>query len=301
MSRAYFQMHLAIFLWGFTGIFGKLISLQEYPLVWWRILLTVIALGAFLKWKGELEPPPWKEMKKIAFVGAMIALHWVTFYGSIKYSNVSIALSALASTALFTAILDPILNKTKAKAVELILGLFTILGIYLIFRFQQLYAVGITLGLISAMLCAYFTIKTKGLLENHGARNLLFYELIGGLATLTILAPAYFYFFPSPTLAPTMTDSGYLVLLALVCTVYAMQLSYQALKHVSPFVMNLSVNLEPIYSIVLAAFIFHEHEELNVGFYTGATVIIASVAANGLIYMNLKGKTKNETAAILEE
>jgi drug/metabolite transporter (DMT)-like permease len=154
MQRSYLQMHFAIFLWGFTGILGKLISLQEFPLVWWRILLTVITLGVFLKWKGELEPPPWKEMKKIAFVGGTIALHWVTFYGSIKYSNVSIALSALASTALFTAILDPLLNRRKPKASELVLGLFTIFGIYLIFRFQQLYTVGISLGLISAIPCS---------------------------------------------------------------------------------------------------------------------------------------------------
>jgi drug/metabolite transporter (DMT)-like permease len=294
MQRAYLQMHFAIFLWGFTGILGKLISLQEFPLVWWRILLTVITLGVFLKWKGELEPPPWKEMKKIAFVGGTIALHWVAFYGSIKYSNVSIALSALASTALFTAILDPLLNRRKPKASELVLGLFTIFGIYLIFRFQQLYTVGISLGLISAVLGAYFTIQTKGLLENHGPRNLLFYELIGGLATLTLLAPLYLYLFPSPTLLPTASDSGYLAVLAVVCTVYAMQLSYQALKQVSPFVMNLSVNLEPIYSIILAAIIFHEHEELNLGFYAGAGVIIASVAANGLIHMQKKRRAKKE-------
>ncbi len=291
-------MHFAIFLWGFTGILGRLISLQEYPLVWWRILITVCALGLFLKWRKELEPPPWKEMKKIAFVGATIALHWVTFYGSIKYSNVSIALSALASTALFTAILDPLLSRTRPRAVELILGLFIIFGIYLIFRFQQLYAVGISLGLISALLCAYFTIQTKGLLENHGPRNLLFYELIGGLATLTVLAPLYFYLFPAQNLVPNLADSGYLLLLSLVCTVYAMQLSYQALQHVSPFVMNLSVNLEPIYSIILAAFIFREHEDLNLGFYAGASIIILAVAANGLLAWNNKRKLKKQPLVI---
>lgn len=301
MQRAYLQMHFAIFLWGFTGILGKLISLQEFPLVWWRILLTVVALGMFLKWRGELEPPPFKEMKKIGFVGGMIALHWVTFYGSIKYSNVSIALSALASTALFTAILDPLLHKRKPQASELILGLFTIFGIYLIFRFQKLYTLGISLGLISAILCAYFTIQTKGLLENHGPRNLLFYELIGGLATLTILAPGYLYLFPSGALIPNVADSGYLLVLALVCTVYAMQLSYQALQHVSPFVMNLSVNLEPIYSIILAAIIFSEHKELNLGFYAGAGVIIASVAANGLIHFSQGRKARKQALSKLTE
>lgn len=295
MQRAYLQMHFAIFLWGFTGILGRLISLPEFPLVWWRVLITVIALGAFLKWRGELEPPPWKEMKKIAFVGGTIALHWVTFYGSIKYSNVSIALSALASTALFTAILDPIMNRRRPKLSELVLGLFIILGIFLIFRFQKLYTVGISMGLISATLCAYFTIQTKGLLENHGPRNLLFYELIGGIGTLTLLAPLYLYLFPAPTLIPSLTDSGYLLVLSLVCTVYAMQLSYQALQHVSPFVMNLSVNLEPVYSIILAAFIFHEHEDLNLGFYAGAGIIILAVAANGLLDWLTKRKARKQT------
>jgi drug/metabolite transporter (DMT)-like permease len=152
MQRAYIQMHIAIFLWGFTGILGRLITLQEYPLVWWRILLTVIALGAFIKWKNQLEIPAWKEMKKIAFVGGTIALHWVTFFGSIKYSNVSVALSALASTALFTAVFEPLKYRRKPKLAELLLGLLIIFGIYLIFRFQNLYAVGISLGLISAIL-----------------------------------------------------------------------------------------------------------------------------------------------------
>ena len=287
-------MHIAIFLWGFTGILGRLISLQEYPLVWWRILLTVIALLTFLKWKGELESPPWKAMKKIAFVGGTIAIHWVTFFGAIKYSNVSVALSALASTALFTAIFEPIMHRRKPKFTEVLLGLVIIFGIYLIFHFQKLYAIGISLGLISAMLCAYFTIETKTLLGNHGPRNLLLYELIGGLATLTVLAPIYLYFFPAPTLIPTLSDMGYLFVLSTLCTVYAMQLSYQALQHVSAFVMNLSVNLEPIYAIILAAFIFHEHEELNLGFYAGAGIIILAVAANGLLEWNLKRRARKQ-------
>ncbi|MBI1286038.1 MAG: EamA family transporter [Flavobacteriales bacterium] len=295
MKRAYLQMHFAIFLWGFTGILGRLISLSEFPLVWWRILLTVIALGLFLKWRGELESPPWKEMKKIAFVGGTIALHWVSFFGAIKYSNVSVALSALASTALFTSILEPLMYRRRPQLSEVILGLIIIFGIFLIFRFQKLYAMGISLGLISAMLCAYFTIETKSLLKNHGPRNLLFYELIGGLGTLTILAPVYIHFFPVSDLVPTLSDSGYLLILSTVCTVYAMQLSYQALQHVSPFVMNLSVNLEPVYSIILAAFIFEEHKELNLGFYAGASTIIVAVAANGLLEWRTKRKIRKQT------
>lgn len=281
-------MHTAIFLWGFTGILGRLITLSEFPLVWWRILFTVCALGAFLKWRNELQIPNPKRLLKIAFVGGTIAIHWVLFFGSIKYSNVSVALSALSSSALFTAIVEPVMNRRKPALRELLLGLVIIFGIFLIFHFQKFYAVGITLGLLSALLAAYFTVETKTLLGEVGPRNLLLFELMGGFATLTVLAPAYVLLFPSAQLLPTTADTGYLLILSVVCTVYAMQLSYQALQHVSPFVMNLSINLEPVYAIVLAAIIFNEHEELNAGFYAGTAVILSAVAVNGLLEWRMK-------------
>lgn len=292
MNKAYIQLHTAIFLWGFTGILGRLISLQEFPLVWWRILITVTVLGLFLKVRRELESPPTKELRRIVFVGALISIHWITFYGSIKYSNVSIALSCLASTALFTAIIHPIIERKRPVLLELLLGLLTVLGIYLIFQFQKLYTTGIILGLMSAFFSALFTIENKSLLQRHGPRNLMFYELLAGLGVLTVAAPVYLYFFPSSSLMPTVGDSGYLLLLSVVCTVYAMQLSYQALQHVSAFVMNLSINLEPIYSIILAIIIFQENKELNTGFYVGSGIIIGSVALNGLVSMGKKWRNK---------
>ena len=284
MQRAYLQLHIAIFLWGFTGVLGRLITLQEFPLVWWRILITIIALWVFLKLRNQLKKVSKKEFLKIGFVGGLIALHWVTFFGAVKYSNVSIALSALASTAVFTAIIDPVWRGQRPSASELLFGLVTLGGIYLIFQFQQLYTFGIILGLISALLCAIFTIQTKNLLGKHEPTNLLFYELSGGLITLTVLAPLYLYFFPAKTLLPSVSDSGYLLVLSLLCTFYAMRLSYKALQKISPFVMNLSVNLEPIYAIILAAIIFYENKDLNFGFYVGAVVIITAVVGNGVLH-----------------
>jgi len=282
-GRAYLQLHTAIFLWGFTGILGRLISLAEFPLVWWRILITVAVLGGFLKFRRELEPPPWAEMWKIVRVGVLISLHWITFYGSIKYSNVSIALSCIASTAMFTAIIEPIRNRKRPVPLEVMLGALTVVGIYLIFKFQQLYATGIAMGLVSAFLSAWFTIENKSLLKDHGPRNLLFYELAAALAMLTALLPAYMLLVPDAHVTPTLPDTGYLLLLSVICTVYAMQLSYQALQHVSAFVMNLSINLEPIYSIVLAIIIFGENRELNAGFYIGSGIIIGSVALHAIV------------------
>jgi drug/metabolite transporter (DMT)-like permease len=283
LPKAYIQLHIAIFLWGFTGILGRLISLQEYPLVWWRMLITVSCLGFLLRYKREFERPSWKEMRHIAAVGGLIAFHWIAFYGSIKYSNVSIALSCIASTALFTAIISPLLHRSKPVLLELGLGLFTVLGIYLIFQFQKLYTTGIIFGLISAFFGALFTIQNKSLLQRHSPRNLLFFELLAGLLVLTLVAPVYLHFFPVPALLPTPHDVVYLLLLSVVCTVIAMQLSFQALQHVSAFVMNLSLNLEPIYSIVLAMLIFQEHKDLNWGFYLGSGIIIGSVALNGVV------------------
>ncbi|MCF8258152.1 MAG: DMT family transporter [Flavobacteriales bacterium] len=298
MSKAYIQLHVAIFLWGFTGILGRLITLQEFPLVWWRILITVTVLGVFLKVRGQLEPPPWHEVRKIAGVGALIAMHWVTFYGSIKYSNVSVALSCMASTALFTAIIEPLVHRRRPVPLELLLGLFTVLGIYLIFQFQQLYAVGIGMGLVSAFLSASFTIMNKSLLQHHGPRNLMFYELLAGLVVLTAAAPVYLYLFPVPVLIPDLADSGWLLILSVVCTVYAMQLSYQALQHVSAFVMNLSINLEPIYSIILAIIIFQENRELNAGFYIGSGIIIGSVLLNGLVSFGRKWRHRRRSIPV---
>jgi drug/metabolite transporter (DMT)-like permease len=295
LNKAYIQLHTAIFLWGFTGILGRLISLQEFPLVWWRILITVTVLGLFLKIRRQLESPPMQEMRRIIFVGALISIHWVTFYGSVKYSNVSIALSCIASTALFTAIIDPLLQRKRPVMLELLLGLFTVLGIYLIFQFQKLYTTGIILGLMSAFFSALFTIQNKSLLQRHGPRNLMFYELLAGLGVLTVIAPFYLYFFPVPTFIPSFDDTGYLLLLSIVCTVYAMQLSYQALQHVSAFVMNLSINLEPIYSIVLAVLIFEENKELNTGFYVGSAIIIGSVVLNGLVSFGRRWRNKRRS------
>ena len=276
-------MHGAIFLWGFTGILGRLIALNELPLVWWRMLITVVFMGVLVRWRGPIALPSWRELGHIAVVGTLIALHWVTFYGSIKASNASIALSCLASAALFTAVLSPFFTRDRIKKTEVALGIFTIIGIWLIFRFQQMYALGIALGLVSAALSALFTIRNKSLLTRHEPGPLLLFELSTGFLVLTLMAPGLLLFYGDVSLVPTSTDLAWLLVLSVGCTVIPMQMSYRALQTVSSFLMNLSVNLEPIYTMIMAAIIFSEHKDLNTGFYAGALVIIMSVAVNGFI------------------
>lgn len=282
MKKAYLQMHIAIFLWGFTGILGRLIELQEGLLVWYRMIITIIALFTLIKYNGEFKKISWKEFRSIGFVGALIAIHWVTFYGAIKYSNISIALSCFSSTALFTAFIEPFINKRRISKAEIFFGLVTIAGIYLIFHFQKLYATGIILALISSALCSVFTIKNKDLVSTHSPGNLLFYELLSGIAVLSLLLPFYLWAFPTNRYFPDASDWFYLAILSLVCTVFALRISYKALQKVTPFTMNLSVNLEPVYGIILAFLVFHEEKDLNAGFYAGTSLIILSVVVHSL-------------------
>lgn len=275
-------MHIAIFLWGFTGILGRLIELQEGLLVWYRMAITIIALFALILYNGEFKKISWKEFKGIAFVGGLIAIHWVAFYGAIKYSNISIALSCFSATALFTAFIEPLINRRKINPEEIIFGILTIIGIYTIFYFQQLYSTGIILALVSAVLCSIFTILNKKLVGTHSPGNLLFYELVSGFSLLTLLLPLYLFALPTDKYFPDTSDWIYLLIFSLVCTVYALRLSYQALKVVTPFTMNLSVNLEPIYGILLAFFIFHEEKDLNGGFFVGTFLIILSVVIHSI-------------------
>lgn len=291
IRKAYTQMHISIFLWGFTGILGKLIQLSEGLLVWYRMLLTALMLMAILLYRGELRLPPAKELWRLSGVGFVIMLHWVTFYGAIKYSNVSIALSCFSCSALFTALLEPLFQRRKVIVAEILFGLLAIVGIYLIFSFQKLYAIGIVLAIITAALSAAFTIMNKQMVDKHPPELITFVELSSGWIYLTLLLPIYLYYFPSPSILPSNLDWLWLFILSFFCTTIPFTLSLKALKKVSAFTLNLSVNLEPIYSIIMAIAIFHENKELTWGFYLGTAIILSSVVLHGLYKYSQTRKT----------
>jgi drug/metabolite transporter (DMT)-like permease len=291
IKKAYLQMHICIFLWGFTGILGKLIQLSEGLLVWYRMVLTAATLLIILLFRKELRLPPAKELLRLSGVGFVIMLHWVTFYGAIKYSNVSIALSCFSSSALFTALLSPLFERRKLIVTEILFGILAIIGIYLIFSFQQLYAIGIILAIVSAALSALFTIMNKKMVEKHQPEMITFVELSSGLVYLTMLLPIYLYYFPAPSLLPSNMDWLWLLILSFFCTTIPFTLSLKALKKVSAFTLNLSVNLEPIYSIILAIAIFQENKELTWGFYLGTAIILSSVVLHGLYKFRQKRKS----------
>ncbi len=283
MKNAYFKLHASVFLFGFSGILGKLITLQEGLLVWYRMMFTAISLGLILYFGKKFKKISRREILRISFVGFIIAVHWVTFYGAIKYSNVSITVSCFASSALFTALVEPAMTKSKIRPSELILGLFAILGVYLIFSFQTLYSTGIIIALVSALLASVFTVMNKKLTTTYDTSTIVFWEITSGFLFLTILLPAYLYIFPSPQILPSKIDFFWLLIHSLFCTTLAFTLSLSALRELTPFTVNLAINLEPIYGIIMAFLIFQENKDLSSGFYWGTAIILISVFGQAII------------------
>ncbi len=277
MKKAFISLHAAIFLAGFTGVLGRLISLNEFMLVWYRLLLTVLTLGVIL-WLGRsFNKQPARTLLPIFGVGVIVALHWVAFYGSIKYANVSIALVSFSTLGFFSVLLEPLLLSKKISYNELVLGMISIGGVYLIFHFDSKYKTGIIFGVVSAVLAALFTILNKKVLEKHNALTVTFIEMTGGLIMLSLLMPFYISFFGLHIELPEADDWLWLIILSWLCTVLAFYLSLNALKRISPFTVNLSYNLEPVYGIALAFIIYKENKELGKSFYIGLLLIVTTV------------------------
>ena len=270
-------MHIAVFLAGFTAILGKLITLNEGLLVWFRLLITVGTLGIMLYYQKRIKTIPWGDMLKIFGVGVIVALHWVTFYGSVKYGNVSVALVCFSATGFFTAFFEPMILRRKLSVIEIGLGMMAIAGIYIIFDFHPQYKLGIIFGILSAMGSALFPIFNKRLLVVYEPKTLTLYELGGGLLALTVLVPLYLQKFPASYYVPTATDWLWLFVLAWLCTVLSFDLQLNALKKVSAFTANLTYNLEPVYGIILAFIFFKENENLHREFYLGVLLILLAV------------------------
>jgi drug/metabolite transporter (DMT)-like permease len=287
MRKAYFQLHLAVLLWGFTAIFGKLISLNELWLVWYRMILSTVALWIYLRLTNSLHKPNKKTLLKAAGIGAIICLHWITFYGAIKASNISVAISCFSSLALFTALLDPLINRKKIQLPEILLGLAVIGGIGIIFSAQEFYMKGILMAIVSAFLAALFTILNKQLYYENDPGTISVIELGSGFLFLTLLIPS---FIQDVIPMPSTMDWLWLILLSTLCTSFAFTLGNYALQKLDSFTVNLTVNLEPVYSIILAIILFNENRMLNTGFYTGSVIILASVVVHTIYKYRLARK-----------
>ena len=278
MKKAFLQLHIAIFLAGFTGILGRLIDLNEGLIVWYRLAISSVTMWVLFSVTKKLEKIKWNDILKLTGIGFVAAMHWVTFYGSIKYANVSVALVCFSATGFFTALLEPLIHRKRMNLLEMLLGLIVILGIYIIFHFDPRYKTGIILGVICAVLLAFVMVVLKQFVQRINSETILTYQLTGGWITLSLIMPFYLNQFPTDYIFPTFKDWIWLLILAWFCSVWAFQLSVRALKKLSAFTVNLSYNLEPVYGIILAFAVYGENKELNWSFFLGLALIALAVA-----------------------
>ena len=288
MKRAFILLHLAIMLAGFTGVFGRLISINAGLITWYRLFFSAVFLSVILLSLRRFPKQTSANILKISFVGLLLGLHWVFFYASIKFSNISIGVVCFSLGSFFTALIEPVMNKRKHSVPELVLSGITLAGIGLIFGLDATYRFGIMLGVISSLIVTFYTIYNKRLTKEFNSQTITLFTMIGGCACLTALMPFYLYLIPTSTLVPSSSDLIYLILLALVCTVLMYLMITEALQKISAFTVNLSFNLEPIYSIVLAIIIYKENTELSAAFYTGLGMIVLSVVLQMIRVMSIK-------------
>jgi len=287
LFRSHLKLHFIVLIYGFTAILGKLISLPATQLVWYRMLIAVITFYIFLRWNKTDLTISRKQFFKLFGIGMIVALHWITFFGAIKISNVSVALGCLATTTLFTSLLEPFFFRKRINAVEVIVGILIIIGLYLIFRFETRYTSGVIVALVSAFLAGLFTVINKKMVVHQKASVISFYEMSGGLTIISI----YLLFSGwgnAPLSLPSPIDFVYLLALGTICTAFAFAVQVDIMKHLSAYVVALTINLEPVYGIVMAYFLFGETEHMTGGFYIGTAIILASVLGYPLYHYYLR-------------
>lgn len=284
-------MHIAVFLFGFTAILGKLITLQEIALVWNRLWIAVLGLLLIPGVLRELQKIPLKKILQFAGIGVIVALHWISFYGSIKLGDsASITLACLATTSLFTSVLEPLVTRSKFNWIELFLGLIVIFGIYMLTGVGEFYYNAILVGLISALLAAIFSVLNKKMITGQNSIAVSVIELFSGFLFITLCYPLITAYIPQPQWFPSSSDWWWLLILGLACTSLAYVLAMNALKELSAFVSNLSINLEPVYGIILAILLLHENQDLNSDFYIGTSIILLAVILHPIILRIQKRK-----------
>ena len=276
-NRSYFKLHFLVILWGFTAILGLLIKLNFIELVFYRTLFSFIVLAIILHFRKIGFKINRQYIKKLILTGAVVAIHWLLFFGAARYANASVSLIGLSTTALWTSLLEPLVQKRRISFIEIIFGLIVIAGLYIIYKDDFTYGLGLLMSLGAAFFAAIFTVLNYGFIRKFDALTITFYEMVGAwLVTIPFLWLMNDVG-TSVLSLPDWSDMGYLLILVLVCTVYANSVATNLLKEFSAFSSNLIINMEPVYGILLALLIFGESERMNTGFYLGALSIIIAV------------------------
>ncbi len=281
-SKSFLRLHLIVFIWGFTAVLGRLITLDALPLVWFRMLFAVFFILGYIRFKKIPTQIPKQTILKFLAAGLIIALHWFTFFRAIKVSNVSITLACLSTGAFFTSLIEPLFFGKKIIWYEIFFGLIVVFGLSILFHVEGRYVEGIILALISAFLSALFAVINSKFVKEYKPTIISFYELSGGVLFFSVIL-LFSNSFTFSFFKLTSNDFLYLMILSSVCTAYAFIESTAVMKFLSPYTVMLTINLEPIYGIILAVLIFKEKEQMSSGFYIGAAIILTTVILNGII------------------
>ena len=294
------HLHLIVFIWGFTAVLGKLISLDALPLVWWRMSIAVVLIFGYILYKKTSFKLGKKDILLLLISGLIIALHWITFFKAIKVSNISITLACLSTGAFFTSILEPIFYNRKMVWYEILFGLVVLFGLYFVIESSEPNFIqksissdisgtmeGVFLALTSAFLSATFSIINGKFAQRIDASIVSFYELLGGILFLSVFL-LFSGQFTTEFFSLDVSDIKWLFILASICTAYAFIASVKVMKYISPYTVMLTINLEPVYGIALAILIFSKNEQMSFSFYVGAAIILITVILNGLIRNNKK-------------
>ena len=286
-------LHIAVFLAGWTGVFGRLISLGGLPLVWYRMMTSVVVLAAVLAIMRRLHKTALRAVMKICGCGILLALHWVAFFASIQASNVSIGVACVATSCFFTTLFDPIINRKRLQWKNILLSFIAIAGILFIFSIDVRFRLGIALGLLCAALYWLFSIMNINIAYETkvDSATMLLYELIGGVLFLTLCIPAFRALYPAEPVVPVGSDLVSLLALGSVFTVIPFLFQLQALRKLTAFTVNMAYNLEPVYSIAIAAVLFGELQEVGFSFWVGIFLIVFSVVLQ--TYSVVRAKTEN--------
>jgi drug/metabolite transporter (DMT)-like permease len=268
-------LHLTVFVWGFTGILGQLITISAVNLVWYRVIIAVISLFFYVVFYKKTHKISIKSYPKLVFTGALVGGHWILFFASIKLSTVPVTLVCLSSMTLFTAILEPLINKKRISKMEIVAGILIITGIVLIFKFESHYTKGIIAGLISALMASLFSIINSRFVQKLEAPIIAFYELSGAFIWITLYLIATNGF--NQNMVPKPADIGYLLLLGTVCTSLAYVAGVSVMRELSAFRVALITNLEPVYGIILAFIFFGNMNKMTDGFWVGALIILSTI------------------------
>ncbi len=284
-TNAFLQIHFAVILFGFTAILGRLITLPGPTVVFFRILLTLLSLAIATGVVKKIGSVSKRELWRLSGIGLLVSLHWITFFWAIKLSNVTITLTCLGTSSFTTALLEPMILRTRMKWYEAALGVLVFAGVYIIFRFNSDDTIGIIVALLSATFSALFGVLNKKMVERQDPLMITFVELGSGWILVAALMPVFYFWFPDEPFVPLPMDWVYLSILAFLCTSIAYVIALRALKVLTPFVVALSVNLEPVYGILMAFAIFSEHRDLDSWFFAGTGLILLSVLLHPLLEM----------------